>query len=97
MSGLTPEETAALARLARLSLEDHETERFAAQLARVLAYIDTLERAVVDTLEEYQDPRAQGVGLREDVAGATLAPEQILAGVPVSREGQVLVPKFKEG
>jgi aspartyl/glutamyl-tRNA(Asn/Gln) amidotransferase C subunit len=96
MSAVTPEETEALARLSRLSLGDAERDQFADQLARILAYIDTLQRAQVEGVPEYKGDPEQRVTLRDDQVGAMLAVEDALAGVPATRGGQVLVPKFKE-
>lgn len=96
MAGVTPEETEALARLARLSLGEREREVFAGQLDSILAYIDALARVDVEGVDEYQGETGRGVALREDVEGPTLERERILAGVPEARDGQVAVPKFKE-
>jgi aspartyl-tRNA(Asn)/glutamyl-tRNA(Gln) amidotransferase subunit C len=96
MAGVTPEETEALAHLARLSLGENEREVFAGQLHRILAYIDTLARVDVEGVEEYEGEPGRAVGLREDVGGPMLERERILADVPEARDGQVAVPKFKE-
>ena len=96
MSVVTPEETEALARLAKLSLGEDERETFAGQLGRILAYIDTLQRVDVADVPEYVGEPQRAVGLREDLLGSMLGVDEALAGVPLTREDQVAVPKFKE-
>ena len=92
---VAPEETEALARLARLSLSDAERETFPGQLARILAYIDTLAQVDVDGVEEYVGDQ-DALALRDDVVGPMLNAEEALAGAPATRDGHVVVPKFKE-
>jgi aspartyl-tRNA(Asn)/glutamyl-tRNA(Gln) amidotransferase subunit C len=96
MAAVTPEETEALARLARVSLRDDERAAFAGQLDRVLAYIDALAQVDIEGVAEYQGERGGAVALRDDVEGPLLARDTILAQVPQARDGQLAVPKFKE-
>lgn len=96
MTTLSRQACRELAALARLSLDDAEADRFAAQLGTIIGYVEQLQ--AVDTtgvLEHLPPPRADG-GLRADVAGPALARELALAAAPAVRQHQVLVPKFKD-
>jgi aspartyl-tRNA(Asn)/glutamyl-tRNA(Gln) amidotransferase subunit C len=95
MSRVSPQEVAGLARLSRLSLGHEERERLAAQLAQILAYIETLREVDVEGVEEYVGVEVPVV-LREDVPGPVLPVEDALACVPAVRDDQVEVPRFKE-
>lgn len=92
---VAPEETEALARLARLSLSDAERETFPGQLARILAYIDTLAQVDVEGVDEYVGEQ-DALDLRDDEVGPMLSADEALSGVPAARDGHVVVPKFKE-
>jgi len=85
-----------LAALARLSLDEEEAERFAAQLGPILAYLEQLRAVDTTGVAEHLPPAQPGSGLREDVAGPSLPRERALATAPDVREHQVAVPKFME-
>jgi aspartyl-tRNA(Asn)/glutamyl-tRNA(Gln) amidotransferase subunit C len=96
MTTISRDECQALATLARLSLDDAEAERFAAQLGPILAYLEQLQRVDTTGVPEHLPPARLGSALREDVAGPALDREHALASVPAVRDHQVMVPKFKE-
>lgn len=85
-----------LAALARLSLDDAEAERFAAQLGTILGYIAQLQAVDTTGVPEHLPPERLGSALRDDVAGAVLERDRALAGAPAVLEHQVVVPRFKE-
>jgi aspartyl-tRNA(Asn)/glutamyl-tRNA(Gln) amidotransferase subunit C len=89
-----------VAHLARLQLLPAEEERFAAQLASVLGYIEKLSQVDVSQVEPLafagdaaQDPAAL---LRPDEARQTLTREEALAGAPARDEQAFLVPRILE-
>lgn len=94
---LRRDEMEALARLAHLHLPEHGAER----LDQVLAWLAGLQAVDVEGVEEFDlDALARGslesVALREDVPGGVLARDEVLAGVPVVDDGQVVLPRFVE-
>lgn len=94
MTAVSRQECHELAALARLSLDDGEAERFAAQLGPILDYLEQLRGVDTEGVPEHLPPSRPGSGLRDDRAGSTLT--EPLRGVPAVRNGQVMVPKFKE-
>jgi aspartyl-tRNA(Asn)/glutamyl-tRNA(Gln) amidotransferase subunit C len=96
MTTFSRKECQELAALARLSLDDDEAGRFAAQLGTILEYLEQLRAVDTTGVPEHLPPSRLGSALRDDVAGAVLDRERALAGAPVVRDHQVVVPKFKE-
>lgn len=96
MTTISLEECQELAALARLSLDDDEADRFAAQLGTILGYIEQLRAVDTTGVPEHLPPSRLGSALRDDVAGPVLDRERVLASAPAVRDHQVLVPKFKE-
>jgi aspartyl-tRNA(Asn)/glutamyl-tRNA(Gln) amidotransferase subunit C len=96
MTTLSRKECHELAALARLSLDDDEADRFAAQLGTILGYLEQLRAVDTTGVPEHLPPSRLGSALRDDVAGAVLDRERALASAPAVRDHQVAVPKFKE-
>lgn len=82
-----------MAALARLELDESEETLFAAQLSRVLDYIDQLPRYETAEIE----PDAAGPLGSEDVAAPCLPPETVVANAPASFGPFVSVPRVLEG
>ena len=84
---LTLEQVRNVAALARLGLTDDETERMRDQLSSILTSIEKLEELDTAAIP----PTAQTIELvdvlREDVAGPSLHPEQVLMNAPRQRDG----------
>ncbi len=83
-----------MARLARLDVTDEELDRFAGQLAAVLAHaadVATLDTAGVP-------PTAHPFELvnvwREDIPGACLDRDEVLAMAPAVEDGRFRVPRI---
>jgi aspartyl-tRNA(Asn)/glutamyl-tRNA(Gln) amidotransferase subunit C len=86
-----------VARLARLALSDDEEERFAAQLAHVLEYIERLRQVDVTGVEPLSFAGdAQGAALREDEPRPSLPREQVLAQAPQQDGTAFVVPRIIE-
>lgn len=96
MTAVSRQECHELAALARLSLEEADAECFAGQLGPILDYLEQLQGVDTEGVPEYLPAARPGSALRDDRAGPTLTHEQALGGAPEVREGQVMVPKFKE-
>jgi aspartyl-tRNA(Asn)/glutamyl-tRNA(Gln) amidotransferase subunit C len=85
-----------VAKLASLSLSDDEADRFAAELARIVSYVEQLE-----TLDTREVPPTAHVQLdrapwREDEVKPCLTHEEALAQAPRAEEGGFAVPTFVE-
>jgi len=95
-ASLSIEQVAKVAGLARLKLSPEEQEQMAAQLARVLDYVEILNEVDTDDVE----PMAHAVEvtnvLRDDVAGESLPREAALANAPKTDGECFLVPPILE-
>lgn len=96
MSTISRQECHELAALARLSLDEDEADRFAAELSPIVDYLAQLRAVDTTGVAEYLPPSRPGSGLRDDVAAPPLPRDRALAGVPEVRDDHVMVPKFKE-
>lgn len=78
----TRDDIARLGHLARLQLTDEETDRFAAQLARILEYAEQLQQ--VDTRDVPPTSHAHEAGgdLRDDTPRPSLSREDVLRNAP---------------
>ena len=85
-----------VARLARLTLTTEEKARIGEQLAKILTYIDTLNR--LDT--EGVEPTTHAVPvvnvMRDDEVGPCLPPDEALANAPDRVDGFFRVPRIIE-
>lgn len=88
-----------LEKLARLRLTDHERSQFAADLDRILAMIDTLQRLKTEGVEPlvYLNDAGDDV-YREDqrCASGTLSTEQAMQNAPDQDGRYFRVPKMIE-
>jgi aspartyl-tRNA(Asn)/glutamyl-tRNA(Gln) amidotransferase subunit C len=95
-ASLSIEQVAKVASLARLKLSPDEREQMAAQLARVLEYVEILNEVDTDDVE----PMAHAVEvtnvLRADEPGESLPREAALANAPKTDSECFLVPPILE-
>jgi aspartyl-tRNA(Asn)/glutamyl-tRNA(Gln) amidotransferase subunit C len=89
---LSREEVRRVAALARLQLSAAEEERFAAQLGRVVEYIDQLERFETAPVES----PAVDPGAARDVPEPSLDLAAVLANAPRAYGPFVTVPRVLE-
>lgn len=93
MSGrITRDDVAHVARLARLELTDAELDRFTGQLDDVLDHAADLEALDLDGVEPMAHPYPLVNVLRDDVVGATLDRDEVLAAAPDAEDGRFRVP-----
>lgn len=82
-----------IADLARLTLNDDETERYAKELSQILSYVESLNQIDVTDIK----PTAHAVEVqnvfRADEAFASDVVGKILERAPKAEEGFFLVPK----
>jgi aspartyl-tRNA(Asn)/glutamyl-tRNA(Gln) amidotransferase subunit C len=81
--GFAREDVERLARLARLSLTRDETDRFAAQLARILAYANAVQEVNTADIPATSHPLADSADhARDDVNAPSLARSDAIGAAP---------------
>lgn len=91
---VTPEQAAAIAKLARLRLDDAKLERFAGQMEDILAYMETLSSVDTTGVEPLYSPVEHATPLRQDVATKTFSRDDILGNAPATDGQFFVVPKI---
>ncbi|HEX3719326.1 MAG TPA: Asp-tRNA(Asn)/Glu-tRNA(Gln) amidotransferase subunit GatC [Verrucomicrobiae bacterium] len=85
-----------VAHLARIALTPEEEEKFGAQLAHILGYIEKLNQLDVSEIE----PTAHAVALvnvmRPDKIRPSLSNEEALRNAPAKANGLFMAPKIVE-
>ncbi len=89
---ITRDDVAHVARLARLAVADDELDTFTAQLGAVLEHAEDVAALDLADVPPTSHPYPLVNVLRPDVVGATLAPEDALAGAPQAEDGRFRVP-----
>jgi aspartyl-tRNA(Asn)/glutamyl-tRNA(Gln) amidotransferase subunit C len=88
------EEVERIAALARLSLTPERLDRLAAELSRVLEFVETLGD---DDADGAETPATAADALRDDVVdGRRLGPDVVAAMAPEAEDGFVIVPPIVE-
>jgi aspartyl-tRNA(Asn)/glutamyl-tRNA(Gln) amidotransferase subunit C len=90
---ITRDEVWHVSRLARLDMDESQMDRFAEQIDRILAYVDTLNR--VDTSGVAATAHAIDVknAFRDDEVRPHLERTLALANAPSAEDGCFVVPK----
>jgi aspartyl-tRNA(Asn)/glutamyl-tRNA(Gln) amidotransferase subunit C len=88
MPGISRDEVAHLADLARIDLSDAELDHLAPQLAVILDSIASIREVAADDVPPTSHPLPLTNVFREDVAKPGLTVEEALAGAPVEPEQQ---------
>jgi aspartyl-tRNA(Asn)/glutamyl-tRNA(Gln) amidotransferase subunit C len=94
MAGISRDDVAHVARLARLDLTDDEVDRFADQLTAVLEH--AADVAALDTtgVPPTAHPLPLANVLRDDVPGPSLDRDEVLAMAPDVEDGRFRVPRI---
>jgi len=90
---LSLEEVRKIAALARIRLSPAEEDAMGAQLARIVNYIDQIERFSPAPVEPAAGPGREA----EDEPQPCLPRERFLANAPAALDGFLLVPEVKAG
>ncbi|WP_419998033.1 Asp-tRNA(Asn)/Glu-tRNA(Gln) amidotransferase subunit GatC [Streptomyces boninensis] len=94
MPGITREEVAHLAKLARLELSDGELDHFAGQLDAIIGAV----AAVSDVSDADVPPTSHPLPLtnvmRPDEVRPSLTPQQALSGAPAQEQQRFKVPQI---
>jgi len=88
---ITRDEARRIAELAHLEFDDAALERLAAEMTKILTYIDQLRE-----VEGSTDMSVGDTPLREDVARPGIAREAVERNAPSWRDGHFVVPKVIE-
>ena len=89
---ISPADVAHVARLARLELEPAELERYTEQLGSMLEHFRDIDALDLSGVEPMNQPMPLQNVLRDDVIGATLDREEVLAAAPAAEDGRFRVP-----
>jgi aspartyl-tRNA(Asn)/glutamyl-tRNA(Gln) amidotransferase subunit C len=89
---ITADDVAHVARLARLQLEPEELAHFTEQLAGVMEHFADIDALDLAGVEPMTQPYPLQNVLRDDVAGACLDRDEVLAEAPAAQDGRFLVP-----
>ena len=85
-SEITPEVVTHLAHLARIALTDDEVARLTGELEKIVESVAKVSEVATPDVRATSHPIPLGTVTRDDVVGATLTPDQALAGAP-ERDG----------
>ena len=91
MSEITPEVVRHLAQLARIGLTAAEVEHLTTELGAIVDAVAAVREAAGPEVPATSHPLPLGTVTRPDVVGATLSPEQALAGAPAAVGGRFQV------
>lgn len=97
MAHITREDVERVAELARLSLSGEEAERVAAELDKILEYVDTLDELDTSEVEPSSHVMLLATPLREDRPLPPLEPQLVVSNAPQSEGTAFVVPKVLEG
>ena len=94
--GLTKQEVAWVAHLARLEIGDDMAEKMAGQLSQVLDYIAKLNELDTSGVEPMSHPGALANVFRDDVPAGSLGRDAALKNAPSQVKGFFRVPRVIE-
>ena len=94
MSGLSRDEVAHVAHLARLRLSDEELAVFTEQLAQVLEHAADLQTLDLTGVVATAHPFGLVNVVRADVVAPSLDPAEVLAVAPDVEDGRFAVPRI---
>jgi aspartyl-tRNA(Asn)/glutamyl-tRNA(Gln) amidotransferase subunit C len=96
MPGISRDEVAHLATLARIDLTPDELDRLAGQLDVILDAVATVQEAAAGDVPATSHPLPLTNVTRPDELRPTLTPEQALSGAPDAAEHRFRVPRILE-
>jgi len=90
------EEVEYIARLARLSLDDKEKQKYAGQLSKILDHMGHLNALKTDAVEPTSHPLPLNNVWREDEVKPSLPVEEALRNAPAQDRGFFKVPRIMD-
>jgi aspartyl-tRNA(Asn)/glutamyl-tRNA(Gln) amidotransferase subunit C len=94
MPGITREEVAHLARLARLELKDEELDHFAGQLDDIIGAVARVSEVADQDVPPTSHPLPLTNVMRADEVRPSLTPEQALSSAPAQEQQRFKVPQI---
>ncbi|CAN5244795.1 Asp-tRNA(Asn)/Glu-tRNA(Gln) amidotransferase subunit GatC [soil metagenome] len=92
--GISREDVAHLASLARIDLSAAELDRFALELPKILESVAVVTAAAADDVPAMSHPSPLNNVFRKDEIRPSLTPDEALAGAPDSEQQRFLVPRI---
>lgn len=83
-----------MATLSRLTVDDADVDRYAAQMSDILSYMDILEKIDTSAVEPLYSPSEHGPLMRPDEAAHRRTREEILANAPERTDEYFVVPRI---
>lgn len=96
MSGISREEVAHLATLARIDLEPAELDRLAGELGQILEAVAQVQQVAGDDVPPTSHPIPLSNVTRPDEPRPSLSAQQALSGAPAAEDGRFRVPRILE-
>lgn len=94
MSGITPDQVAHVAMLARISLSEDEVTRLAGQLDQIVGWVGQVNEVAAADVPPMSHPLPLTNVTREDVVRPSLDADAALAGAPEAAEQRFAVPRI---
>lgn len=92
MAGISRDDVAHVARLARLELSDDELDTYTTQLAAILEHAADVEALDVGGVEPMSHPIPLANVLRPDVVRPSIDRDEVLGQAPEAEDGRFRVP-----
>ncbi len=94
MSGISREEVANLARLARIEMSDAELDHLSGEMQVILGAVARVQGVAGADVPPTSHPIPVNNVVREDVVVPSLTPTEALSGAPASEEQRFKVPQI---
>lgn len=94
MPGLSRDEVAHVAMLARIQLDEQELDQLAGQLDAIVGYVAQVNEAETDDVPPMSHPMPITNVTREDEVRPSLGADAVLAGAPASAQQRFEVPRI---
>lgn len=93
---MSPEQVAAIARLARLEIDSGDEQAYARNLTRILDFVAQLESADTSGVTPMAHPLDMVQRMREDEVTGDIDRDRYQANAPLAEDGIYLVPRVIE-
>ena len=94
MSGISQEDVAHLAHLARINIPEDQLAHYASQLDAILDAVDQVSSIDTSDVPAMSHPVPMTNVFREDIPGVSLTAEQALSGAPAVEDDRFRVPRI---
>ncbi len=94
MSGISREDVAHLAKLARIEMNDAELDHLAKEMDVILGAVARVQEVAASDVPPTSHPIPVNNIVREDIVRPSLSPEEALSGAPAQSEGRFKVPQI---